>query len=520
MSDNKNEFLIPSSLPVRELNDKLKLRFPVRDGGSVRLVRHYQDTFDWRLYRKSCCYFVDETPQTLTLNCIAPNKSLQLVTTGMPVFARDFTSAEFRRLVAPLVNIRALMTHVALQVNQTHLYVVDDEDKTRVNIYIEHARLTLPGKPVRNLGKRLRLEPVRGYEKSADEIRRYLVDEWRLRESDVSEFRAACEYLGIDPGETAPELTLSPDMRTDEALKQMLLSALDTMENNIDGAIKNIDSEFLHDLRVATRRTRSILSLIQQVFPRRILDRFEKGFAWIGDITGPTRDMDVYLLKFDSYRQSLPRQHRQPLDALHGFLEKHQRMEQQQLAASLQSPRFRQLLRDWRTFLQQPVPVRSPLENAMQAVKVTADVHIWKAYKKVMKRGSAITHRCPDEKLHRLRISCKKLRYLMDFFQCLYPKGKFKSMLKTLKGLQDVLGDFQDLSVQIERLEAFEGQMQEESMLDEATHAAMQCLVKQLGGNIKQQRQLFYQQFKLFSTATMQAGFQSLFHATEPSAKQ
>ena len=43
--------------------------------------------------------------------------------------------------------------------------------------------------------------------------------------------------------------------------------SLQTLRINEDGVRKDLDSEFLHDFRVAVRRTRSALSQIKGVFP-------------------------------------------------------------------------------------------------------------------------------------------------------------------------------------------------------------------------------------------------------------
>ena len=77
--------------------------------------------------------------------------------------------------------------------------------------------------------------------------------------------------------------------------KIVLHRLLDTMLANETGTREDIDSEFLHDFRVSVRRTRSAISQIKGVIPQKILDRFRPEFTWLGQITGPTRDMDVYL---------------------------------------------------------------------------------------------------------------------------------------------------------------------------------------------------------------------------------
>ena len=59
---------------------------------------------------------------------------------------------------------------------------------------------------------------------------------------------------------------------------------------------EQLDTEFLHDFRVALRRTRSLLGQIRDVFPAAAVEHFSSEFSWIGRLTGPPRDLDVLLL--------------------------------------------------------------------------------------------------------------------------------------------------------------------------------------------------------------------------------
>jgi CHAD domain-containing protein len=54
--------------------------------------------------------------------------------------------------------------------------------------------------------------------------------------------------------------------------------------------------------------------------------------------------------------------------------------------------------------------------------------------------------------VHQLRIECKKLRYLMEFFAELIPAEAGAVMLKMLRRLQNRLGEFNDASVQQQSL--------------------------------------------------------------------
>ena len=65
-----------------------------------------------------------------------------------------------------------------------------------------------------------------------------------------------------------------------------------------------------------------------------------------------------------------------------------------------------------------------------------------------MTQGRAITDGSPPEEYHELRKTCKKLRYLVEFFRSLFPRREMGRVITALKLLQDNLGEYQDLYVQ------------------------------------------------------------------------
>ena len=95
--------------------------------------------------------------------------------------------------------------------------------------------------------------------------------------------------------------------KTANVVASILLHQLDVMEHNESGVTNNIDSEFLHDFRIAVRRTRSALGQIKGVFDDEVLAKYKKEFAWLGAMTTPARDLDVMLLEFKKYQSMLPK---------------------------------------------------------------------------------------------------------------------------------------------------------------------------------------------------------------------
>jgi CHAD domain-containing protein len=185
------------------------------------------------------------------------------------------------------------------------------------------------------------------------------------------------------------------------------------------------------------------------VFPPEPLAHFREAFRWLQAVTGPTRDLDVYLLDFSRFRTVLPEPAATDLDALEQLLAEERRREQRRMARALRSAKATTLMADWAAFVEGLV--ESPKDDRPEArrrVGELAGQRIRTVYRKMVKRGQAIEDTGPAEALHDLRKQGKELRYLLEFFAVLYPAEVVRPMVKTLKALQDTLGRFQDAEVQ------------------------------------------------------------------------
>jgi CHAD domain-containing protein len=239
-------------------------------------------------------------------------------------------------------------------------------------------------------------------------------------------------------------------MRVDEAVRMIMRQLLEIMRAYETGVSTGQDAACLHEFRIAVRRHRVLLGQLHGVIPQRSLMRLRKGFTWLGEMTTEQRDLDVYLTTLaDSNRDLAP---------LQLFYQQQRQLAHQQLAADLASPRYTQLMSFWIDYLATPLPVHSRLLYAQFPLADFASQHIWRMVRRVLKQGGAISADSPPQVLHELRKSCKKLRYLMEFFQSLYPQKKMNKALKVLKVLQDLLGEYQDLQVQQAFLTSFKQQ--------------------------------------------------------------
>ena len=98
----------------------------------------------------------------------------------------------------------------------------------------------------------------------------------------------------------------------------------------------------------------------------------------------------------------------------------------------------------------------------------------------------------------------------MEFFQSLYSDKQIKSLIKTLKGFQEVLGDFQDYETQEITLKQFSDEMLNNNT-PAATFLAMGVLIQILDKKSCKARIDFAQRFYDFTLAENPAAFKSLF---------
>jgi CHAD domain-containing protein len=197
--------------------------------------------------------------------------------------------------------------------------------------------------------------------------------------------------------------------------------------------------------------------------------RFRPEFKWLGDLTTPTRDLDVYLLGYSSMAAKLVAGTAAELQPFRDHLERQRARAQRELARGLRSARLARLAEQWRQALALAAaePPRRPAAGQL------ASRQIAKAHRRVLRDGEAITAASPPQSLHELRKRCKELRYLLEIFAPLHDPAEQWRAVNQLKALQDCLGEFQDTEVQRAELRDFAAQMMTDRSAPAETLLAM-----------------------------------------------
>jgi CHAD domain-containing protein len=480
----------------------------------------YLDTFDWRLWAAG-----------LTLAASTRGRGTRLVLRGhderrwearepgIPQFARELPPGAFREALEGASGIRRLLPRAYARWHEERFALLNEDEKTVVRLRLRKGQASLPGaRETAPVHTQLELELLKGYEAEFRKAVSLLRRAFRLRPQEDSDLALVLGALGRDPGDYSSNfrLRLDPKQRAGEAMRAVHRCLLDTMLANQEGMINDLDPEFLHDFRVAVRRARSALAQVPGMFPEEIVLHFSEEFGWLGERTGPTRDMDVYLLKIPAYQRALPEGVREELEPLVRFLSLKKRSAHRTMVRSLGTERYARFVREWGTYLLTPVEPEPSLPRAHAPIGVVARQRIWKVFRKVLKRGRKTDRKTSPETLHRLRIDCKKLRYLMTFFQSLFPPGALKPLIKELKNLQDTLGDFNDLYVQRAALLGFAAEMMASGKAPPGTLMAMGQLMGQLESRQAVEGEAFHARFEKFARERNRARFRKLFGPEGP----
>ena len=147
------------------------------------------------------------------------------------------------------------------------------------------------------------------------------------------------------------DVELEFEQPADAAAADVLRALLRAAEDNLPGAIDDPDSEALHDLRVAVRRSRSVQRQLKRAFPPAELDHFRGEFRWLQAATGAARDLDVYVLGFDDLRGLVPEATRGDLDPVLDVLRRHRQEARDEMARGLRSDRLATLTSGWASLL-------------------------------------------------------------------------------------------------------------------------------------------------------------------------
>jgi CHAD domain-containing protein len=498
-----SDLLLPDHMTLRGAGDAVAAALTIQDGVQGEHVRNFYDTFDGLLHGAGVSLVHEDGMLSLVERETGlVRASLVTPPPRMPLFAADLDPGPLRDALRELTDLRALLPLVQVHSRERRMSVLDGEEKTVVRLALEEASLEGPAGTFSPLRPRLRITPVRGYDKELRDVELTLEQELGFKPADEPLVDEAVRVAGGVPGgfPSKIDVPLRFQQRADVAAAAVLRALLDVIEANLEGTVEDLDSEFLHDLRVSVRRSRAVQRELKTVFPPAELTRFRADFRWLQQETGDARDLDVHVLEFDDMRALVPVPMQGDLDPLLDVLRARRLGARRRLLAALRAKRATGLLTDWRAFLD-TLESRDEADrpDAARPIGDVAGARIRKVYMQMVRMGRAIDAASPAEEYHELRKKGKELRYLLELFGApLYPSEVVKPMVKTLKGLQDVLGRHQDREVQVALLRSLGSEVGRTDS-PEAALMSMGALIARLADDERAARSEFAGSFAEFA---------------------
>ncbi len=478
--------------------DAALARAGVELGAEATSTRTVLDTFDGRLHAAGLRL---EHRRGATSELVLLDRSgapsAHLPTATAPAAPDELPPGPFRSRVAAIVQERALLPVVGLTSRVRTGERRDRRGKATVTVEL-HTRLALVGdRAAAELLPRwvAEVHGALGHDGALQQVLdRAAARGLTARPGDLVDL--AAEVLGVDlRGRTSsPTVPLSPGEPALEGFRRVLLNLADAIEANLLGTIDDVDPEFLHELRVAVRRTRSVLARAKGVLPEEVREHHRAELGWLGTLTGPARDLDVHLLEWSAGLALLEPSAAVALEPVRVELERRRAAAHGTLSEALQSDRYELLVAGWERWLRagagEVAAADAPTVGAVVAERIAA------AQRRVLKAGRAITPDSPPDALHDLRKDAKQLRYLLECFGSLLPAKPRKAFVTHLKVLQDNLGAHQDAEVQVallrELAETLEGPT--------ATLLAMGQLIEVLDQRRLAEREAFAERFSSYDT--------------------
>ena len=246
----------------------------------------------------------------------------------------------------------------------------------------------------------------------------------------------------------AEPVFLDAEMTLEDALQRVGRICLAHMLRSEPAALAG-KIEGVHQMRVATRRLRSMLSALKKTLP-------EAERRWVSDeikvltaALGPARNLDVFATELlPPARDEAPDQ--PGWAELSSAAEKARAEAHRRVADEIRSPRYTVTMlrllrwfegRGWRRAAD-----AMPDQALTVAIGAVAPAVLDRRRRTVRKRSRHF-RRLPAHGRHRLRIAVKKLRYAIELLDSLYDRRDARPFIKRLKRVQDELGHANDVRV-------------------------------------------------------------------------
>lgn len=242
---------------------------------------------------------------------------------------------------------------------------------------------------------------------------------------------------------------LSPGMPVAEAATAVLAARFAVVREFLPLAVEKPyeDPEYVHQLRVGTRRVGAALRVFKSCLPNKLRRSVRQSLRTIRRAAGDARDWDVFLLALPGVKALTATTGKPALDFLMGYAMGERSAAQSSLvhAAETVGPSFAED--------SGALPAQAHEPRGDNPAPTYGDLAA-SQFGELLRALTATVEANPTEPapLHQLRILAKRVRYALEIFADCFPHEFKDAVYPAVEQLQEALGQMQDASVGLVQL--------------------------------------------------------------------
>lgn len=225
------------------------------------------------------------------------------------------------------------------------------------------------------------------------------------------------------------------------------------MLDHEQGVIDTFDVDHVHDMRVASRRSRTAFRVLRQTFGSKEIAPFLKQFKRVGLALGSVRDFDVFLEFMDEYGEECERSDAPGVVALRDHLESEREVRRHELVDCLTRSSYRQFKLQYANWLNGSVKIRLK-KSGRKVSRVVVPKILAGCGEEVLDFDETVRFDPSPEAYHDLRIACKHMRYSAEFFRSCYGK-RLNNVMRLMTKIQDDLGRVHDADMHVDYISGY-----------------------------------------------------------------
>jgi CHAD domain-containing protein len=221
-------------------------------------------------------------------------------------------------------------------------------------------------------------------------------------------------------------------------------------------------SESIHGMRVTARRIRTIFKEFKKLFPKKQFKKHSRALRLLIKLLGSVRENDILLQKIEQYREAFAPEAVRVISLLIARTTQERELAKERLLAFLLSVEAEKIKNQFTKFIENSIKnamkqkawprINKPFaESASKIIQAILDDFF-------SPHDSIVDHPRQTEELHRLRLSGKPLRYMMELFR-IGLGNEFKQCLSEIEHVIELMGKIHDCDFFLESLRDFSGEV-------------------------------------------------------------